>query len=169
MARETTQRVARRVYNGFERPPCPGLDCSQDPGKTDASQAPDCDINKIMANYAKTGVWPADKVGAAFLDVSEAGDFHTAMNTITHAQELFLRLDASIRKEFDNDPGVLMEALQNPAERQRLEKFGVLTPRQADSASRAIGDAPAGTAASPVQGGAAESAPPKATKPSKNE
>lgn len=169
MSRENAVRVARRVYNGFERPPCPGLDCSEDPGKTDQAQASDCDINKIMANYAKTGVWPAQKVGAAFMDVSEAGDFHTAMNTITTAQELFLRLDAEIRKDFNNDPGELMEALHNPAQRERLEKHGILIPRQPVPASSAIGDAPAGTAASSAQGGAAESAPPKGVKTSKNE
>lgn len=156
--------LKKLVYNGFQRPKFRKVDCSDDPGRTDASQAEECDVNRILANYTKTGVWPASKVAGQFLDVSEAPDYHVAMNTIVEANDLFSRLDASIRKEFNNDPAQLMEALHDPAQREMCEKLGLLIPRQQSPSSSAIGDAPASNAASSAGGGASESASPKGKK-----
>lgn len=112
------------------------LSFKYDPGLTEQSHKDSCDINRIMATYAKTGQMPilVDRV-PQYGDFSSVHDYHSALNAIVLAEDVFMELSASIRKEFDNDPAKFLEAVEDPAQRDRLVELGVLSTSEADNAS----------------------------------
>jgi len=103
-------------------------------GLTEQSHKDSCDINKVMANYAKTGLVPvhADQV-PQHGDFSCVVDYQDALNLVIAAQESFDSLPAVIRKEFDHDPGLFLSALDDPTARERLVNLGVFVERGASS------------------------------------
>lgn len=63
-----------------------------------------CDINKIIARYAKTGLIDhVRKHQGTYGDVS-GHDFKTAQDLIAEQKSIFHELPAEVRAEFDNDP-----------------------------------------------------------------
>lgn len=65
----------------------------------------DHDINAIMRRYEATGQLPdfPERV-AQYGDFSEVSDYHTALNRVREIDESFMKLPASVRAQFDNDP-----------------------------------------------------------------
>lgn len=94
------------------------------------SSRDEADINNIMAKYRETGLvtYVKDRQGQ-FMDLSSAPDYHTAMNVISEAVQMFDGLSSDIRKHFGNDPGNLLEALDDEERRPELERLGVLLPK----------------------------------------
>lgn len=130
----TYQEIAdagfRTAYTG--RPPRVTLEC-KDESLTKQSFTESCDINNIMAKYQKTGVIDhVNEYGERYGEAT-AVDFHSAMNVVTRAQEMFNDLPSSIRNKFANDPAQFLEFVQNPANSDELVKLG-LAHRNADVA-----------------------------------
>lgn len=95
--------------------------------RTKTEFADDCDINKIMARYRKTGVLPdtARAAAARYGDFSEIPPYQEMRNRMIAAEELFAALPAVVRKEFDNDPGLFIQSAQTPEGRERMVKLGL--------------------------------------------
>lgn len=118
-----------------------GIDFHGDPGKTDASQAKDCDINNIVATYHKTGVLPEGRGAGLFADVSDAPTYFEALQTVINAENAFMALDAKTRKRFDNDATQMLAFLEDPKNRQEAISLGMLNP-EATSTSPAVPASP---------------------------
>lgn len=86
-----------------------------------------CDINNILAGYQKTGIVNhVSKYQARYDDV-EPIDYHTAMNIVVTTNSMFAELPSSVRAEFNHDPKMFLEAVQNPDKYQDvLVKHGLL-------------------------------------------
>lgn len=128
MKKDTVLTLAQRKERG-------ALFC--DEGLTEQSHKDSCDINVIMAGYNKTGLVPVctDQVPLSG-DFSQVSDFHTALNVVIQAQESFDLLPAEWRKEFNHDPSEFLAALDDPAQKARLLKAGVIVePKAAEGAS----------------------------------
>lgn len=111
------------------------LSFENDPGLTEQSHRDACCINRIMARYQKTGLVPVyEGMVPQYEDFSNVNDYHTAMNTVIAAQELFMALPALVRKEFNNDPAEFLEAVENPAQRQKLIDLGIIAAKDASEA-----------------------------------
>jgi len=92
------------------------------------------DINTIMAAYARTGELPKiNEQAPQYLDVTDM-DFHTHMQYIRDAQELFDQLPSSIRTRFQNDPGAFIDFTSDENNRLELARMGLLSTE----ATRAI-------------------------------
>lgn len=87
------------------------------------------DINKIVASFMKTGVLPTRGGQPFYGDVSDIGDYQSCMNKVIEAQELFAQMDASIRERFDNDPGKMLDFLENPGNLDEAVKLGMVVKR----------------------------------------
>lgn len=98
----------------------------REPTLTKQSEAAACDINLIMKNYDRTGLLPQAVKEAVFMDVSEVGDFRTALAVIQTAQEGFMRLPAVVRAEFRNDPAEFVDFCSDPGNRARLVELGLV-------------------------------------------
>lgn len=114
---------------------------STEPSMTNQSDAIDADINTIVKRFGLTGQLPPPRDPGQFGDFTEVTDFHSALNAVRSAGLAFMELPADIRESFNNDPARLLEALQLPSERARLEKLGVVNPTPAplpDNGSKAV-------------------------------
>lgn len=93
---------------------------------TKQSEAASCDINVIMKRYETTGLLPLPVREAAFTDVSQIGDFRTALEVIRVAQEGFMQLPAQVRAEFRNDAAEFVDFCSDPGNRARLVELGLV-------------------------------------------
>lgn len=127
-----------------------GLECTDETLAVQA-QKDECDINNILKTYIKTGVLPSTSREGVYADVSNLGDYHTAMNTVLAAQDAFDALPAHVRAHFENDPGKFVEACQSPdTDIEELSKLGLITQEAADAARQSAAKAAAPTNGQPV-------------------
>lgn len=104
----------------------------KDKTRTIQSAKKECDINEIMANWKRTGVISHGQTQAPRYDdlTVVAGDYHTATNEILAADEAFMALPAAVRKSFHNNPGELLDNLEEPATLEILHDAGLLNPER---------------------------------------
>lgn len=108
-----------------------------DPDENQAKQSfkDECDINKIMARFQKTGILDHyTKHAPQYMDIP-AIDYHEALNIIATAESMFEELPSEARKKFDNDPEKFLEFVQNPANAEQLADLGLANriPEAAES------------------------------------
>lgn len=98
-----------------------------DPGsKVEKHHRDNCNINNIMRKYHATGQLPQFSNRAIYGDFTSATDFHDAQNRIIQAKENFLMLPSEIRGQFENDPGRMIDFLQDPENRAEAVEMGLL-------------------------------------------
>lgn len=77
--------------------------------RTEQSHKQECDINYILAKHLKTGVLNhQNEYGGQYGDTS-AIDYHSAMNTIVKADQMFNDLPSDLRSQFQNDPSKFLD------------------------------------------------------------
>lgn len=106
------------------------VDCSNDKIITKQSFKNECDINRIMAKYLKTGVMSdaaLNQRNAIFADVSEIGDFQQNQQVIQEADKAFNTLPPEIRNRFHNSPAQLLDFCSNPENREEAIELGIIT------------------------------------------
>lgn len=108
----------------------------------------ECDINRIMARYKKTGV--IDHVRAtqgAYGDFTSVEDYHTSLNNLQAAQSAFMALPAHIRARFDNDPAQLLGFLDDDKNFNEAVSLGLI-PQNPHSEQRS--ESPAESSGKPA-------------------
>lgn len=97
-----------------------------EPSMTLQSAAPECDIYNILNQFNTTGIVTHVASGTPqYTDVSEVPDYQAAMEIIMTAEEQFSALPSHVRREFDNDPGKMLEFIQNPDNYKRGVELGL--------------------------------------------
>lgn len=97
------------------------------PGVTKQSFADEVNINKIIARFDKNGmVTHINKSPGFFGDVSELVDYQESLNIVMKAEELFSGMSAEIRARFGNDPGQMIEFLEDPKNLEEAKKLGMV-------------------------------------------
>lgn len=118
----------------------------------------ECDINNIVER-ARNGQDISGSLNARvakYGDFTNIPDFRGALDLVQRAESMFMELEAPLRERFANDPAVMLDFLNNPANRDEAVKLGLLTPKKADSVvSNPPAGAPAGVppAGTPDGGG----------------
>ncbi|AXH75050.1 MAG: internal scaffolding protein [Microviridae sp.] len=106
------------------------IDCSKEPSLTRQSFTDECDINRIMERFEKTGVLPQFLGNEpSYLDVSNVVDYHEALNIVNEANSLFYGLNAFLRSRFDNDPAKLVAFISDSANYEEAVKLGLVKAR----------------------------------------
>ncbi len=98
-------------------------------GKVGAKQSfkDEVDINNILAQYVRTGLLtPVQSRPPIFVDVTEVGDYRTALEHVSLAQEMFMELGSEIRAEFDNDPALFLDFCTEEGNEGRMRELGLL-------------------------------------------
>jgi len=96
------------------------------PSLTRQAEAASCDINTILAKYAKTGLLEhVNRFQGDYADVSPFPDFHTAQNMVLRAHDAFSSLPSGLRNHFDNDPGKFMDFVNDPKNSEEMVKMGL--------------------------------------------
>jgi len=105
------------------------LECG--PGLTKQSFKDECDINKILVKYEKTGLLEhKNRYEGKYADVTGVVDYQTALNIVQDAEEAFMSLPARVRTEFDNNPHEFLEFAQNPENEDALIEMGLANPKR---------------------------------------
>lgn len=97
-------------------------------GRTDSVNAEKMDVNYIVRQAQKNGFMPEPQHPQTFMDVSAIDDFQTAQNQVIAAEEAFMTIPATIRAEFENNPGKFLEFALNPENEEAMRDMGLLNP-----------------------------------------
>lgn len=103
-----------------------GLDCSVEPSMTKQSFADECDINKIMERYEKTGVMSEGRRMYEFGEAISEYSYQESLNAVLFADEQFSNLPARVRDRFGNDPVQLLKFLEDPKNRDEAIELGLV-------------------------------------------
>ena len=90
-----------------------------------------CDINRIVAQYAKTGLVPQSAATPMAEDFVGITDYHTAMNAIRRGDEAFSSLSADVREKFKNDAGRFVDFCLDPENLDEVIALGLAPQRAA--------------------------------------
>lgn len=102
------------------------IDCSE-PQITDQSFKSQCDINVIMAQYAKTGMLPNQiTIPPEFRDNTNTPSLEDAHNIVKGALNAFNSLPLDLRKLMDHNPQNLENFIADPNNGDFLRKHGIL-------------------------------------------
>jgi len=142
----------------FDKSPRPVIDCAlavrleieagvekPQEARTKPEFLPETDINLIMARYKKTGILPESALSAAarYGDFSQIPSFAEIQQKLIAANELFLALPATVRRQFDNDPGEFIAASQTPEGQDLMIKLGLGKPLEPQEPLQEMPPAPA--------------------------
>ncbi len=88
----------------------------------------ECDINKIMEKFQKTGLISHYAAhGPTYQDIP-AVDYLDAQYIIAEANSQFEELPSSIRKRFENDPSKFLDFVQDKKNLPELRELGLAKP-----------------------------------------
>ena len=97
-------------------------------GLTKQSFKDECNINKIMAKFQRTGmINHYSKHAPQYMNIP-AIEYHEALNMIAEANSMFAELPSSVRDKFANDPEKFLEFVQNPKNNDELVEMGLANP-----------------------------------------
>lgn len=94
--------------------------------KTQQQFKDECDINRIVKQYAK-GVQP---IGNSMQPLStdefhSITDFQSAMNAVRRGTEAFNGLTSALRAQFNNDPQLFVDFVTDPANIEAVRDLGL--------------------------------------------
>lgn len=98
------------------------------PTRTKQAAKDECDINRIMARYLKTGQVPGGVLGGSYGDVSSGVDYLEAQGIILNAQKQFAALPAKVRDRFANNPFEMLEFIGDEKNIPEARELGLLAP-----------------------------------------
>lgn len=99
------------------------------------------DINKIVKRFERDGIMPMGSREGVYLDVSEVGDYRSALEQVRRADEYFSELPAGSRAMFDNDPAKFLDVVNDPDQLDLLVKAGVIPKDEVKPVVSPAGDA----------------------------
>lgn len=115
------------------------------PSMTKQSFKDECDINRILMKYQKTGLLThVQSYGGRYEDLPSNLDYQESLNAIMAAEEAFMSLPSSLRSRFGNDPATFLDFVGNPANENELVELGLANPRP--TAEQSGGPAPSDAA-----------------------
>lgn len=116
-----------------------GLDCSDEPSLAKQQFKDDSDPNVIMKRFTltKDPELLNARANANYGDFSGVGSYHESLNRVIEAQEQFMALPSNIRSRFNNDPGQLLDFLDDGRNRDEAIKLGLLKSDLSPSGVRA--------------------------------
>lgn len=97
-----------------------------DPSRTKQSDSEHCEINNIMAKYARTGAINHFNTHQGNYGDATGHDFQTAMNIVTDAQNMFNDLPSTLRNRFDNEPSQFLDFVNDEANISEMAELGLL-------------------------------------------
>lgn len=101
-------------------------DGKQAVGRTKQCHKDECDINRVLRNYDKTGLLThVNNSAKHYGDFTQVNEYRESLDLVRDAQTAFAEVPSEIRKEFNNDPGEFFEFVTNPANNEKLVEMGL--------------------------------------------
>ncbi len=118
------------VHSAFNRGPRVQV-AFPDDGRAKQAFRDECDINKIMAKYVKTGAVSHMNRFAGEYGFATSVDFHEAMNVVSQGESMFAELPAVVRGRFNNDTALFLEFVQDPENVEEMVSLGLARSTEA--------------------------------------
>lgn len=144
------------LRNAYERGSKSGITFDK-PSLTQQYFRDDCDINKIIERFTRTGLmpqYPGEEM--QYGDYTSSVDYHEAMTIVAQAREQFEALPSAVRDKFDNDPAKMLDFVSKQENIEESVKLGLLN-KQALEIIKDIGNAGSNSVVSSVSAGASGS------------
>lgn len=93
--------------------------------KVEQSHRDEVNINSILLRYHATGTVPQVGPGT-YGDFTGAVDYHESLNRLAAAEKDFFSLPSNVRKKFENDPGRLLDWIDDPENAEEGRRIGLL-------------------------------------------
>lgn len=105
----------------------PGHEDSKE-SMTKQSFKDECDINKIMEKYKRTGQVPLNiqQKQGQFLDVSSLPDYQNSLNIVIEAENMFNQLPSKVRARFKHDPSEMLNFVKNIENKDEAIALGLI-------------------------------------------
>lgn len=101
-----------------------GIKCG--PGRTKQSHRDECDINKIVAKYVRTGEYShIAKSVPRYGDFSQIATYQEALDQVNSAERAFMELPAAVRTRVGNRPAAFIAFLEDPSNDEEAIKLGL--------------------------------------------
>lgn len=129
----------------------PRVDCSKDKPLTQQSAKDECDVNVIIDRIKRGADIPnASPNPPRYGDFTAIPtDLRECLNIVRQADELFMSMDAKVRRRFDNDPAKMLDFLNDDKNRQEAIDLGLVeappiaTPENVTPVEKTEADKPA--------------------------
>lgn len=95
------------------------------PSMTKQSFKDECNINKIMDKFQKTGALDHYASHAPQYGDATEVELFDAMNIVADSNSMFEELPASLRKKFHNQPGEFLKFVQDPKNLEEMRELGL--------------------------------------------
>lgn len=95
----------------------------------------ECNINKIMDKFQKTGAINHYTTHAPQYGDCTAVELADALNIVAQAEEMFDELPSELRKKFGNDPEQFLEFVQDPKNLEEMRELGLAEPQSPTEAT----------------------------------
>ncbi len=109
-----------------------GVQCTEAEKRTKQHFTDDCDVNKILDKFSRTGILPESKP-KMYGDFSNVQDYVTAFAIVQNAHTQFGNLDADIRARFHNDPSEFLNFATNENNAEEMVKLVLATKRPVEA------------------------------------
>lgn len=120
-------------YNSFNRRMSVGIQFGDETGAKQSFKD-ECDINKILDRYHKTGVIDFVNRNEARYGEASSIDFQTSMQIVADGNSMFEEMPAHLRKRFNNDPYEFLRFIENDQNRDEAIKLGLIQPPEPSEA-----------------------------------
>lgn len=102
------------------------VECKE-PGVTKQSFKDECDVNKIVARFQKTGVLPEPRRQGVYADVSNVGEYRDVLHRVRGAEWWFQSLSPELQERFRSASG-LLDFVADAVNEDEAVKLGLLLP-----------------------------------------
>ena len=124
----------RQIRNHFDRVRV-SIEFNPDEKRTKSQFKDECDINKIMDKFHKTGlISHTAKYAPQYGDALSIDELHEAKFKIAEANTMFEELPSPWRKKFENIENFL-EFVGDPKNEEEMREMGLLPKNDAETAS----------------------------------
>lgn len=115
------------MYN-FRKRSDAAMTVNNEPSMTRQEFTAACDVNNILRKYMKNGVNPfVITQDARYGDfASLPGSYSEAIAFVNDAEDQFMQLPAALRARFSNDPGLLLDFLNDPQNAKEAVELGLM-------------------------------------------
>lgn len=117
-----------KIHSIYDAPPKVPFECTGE-SMTKQAHKDECDINRIVSRYERSGVnpfaMPQASYGGEIVEVG-AATFHEAMGVVASAGEAFEALPSHMRKRFNNSPHELLAFLGDAKNLDEAVRLGLV-------------------------------------------
>lgn len=100
------------------------------PSKTKQEFKDECDVNTIVDMYVRGAPLPVQITKGQFVDVSELGDYKTAIDTVMQAEEVFNKMPKAIKEAVGNSVAGFLDFVNDPENEDQLVELGLVAAEE---------------------------------------